>query len=122
MTISLADLVEGVESLDGAEVLQSLLALLANADRSLEEIIKQVDIGQVENALKMIKQQDFEEHLLQDILALFVQLTTIAHEQPELDKLLAKTTKDLSSLSKPALFVAAYPNILKEVNRRVLFN
>lgn len=34
----------------------------------------------------------------------------------------AKATKDFSSLTRPAFFVNAYPSVLKEVNRRVLFN
>jgi len=57
-----------------------------------------------------------------DILPLYIQISNLINEQPELETLHAKATKDFASLTRPALFVNAYPSVLKEVNRRVLFN
>lgn len=77
--------------------------------------------------MKQLKQSDLiddlqAQQLMLDILPLYVQICNMISEQPELETLHAKATKDFASLTKPALFVNAYPTVLKEVNRRVLFN
>ena len=60
--------------------------------------------------------------LVRDILVLFIHLQTVQRDTIDLESNLAKTTKDLRSLMKPSLFLNAYPSVLKEVNRRNLFN
>jgi hypothetical protein len=60
--------------------------------------------------------------LVRDILVLFIHLQTAHRDITELETNVTKTTKDLKSLTKPSLFLDAYPSVLKEVNRRLLFD
>ena len=56
------------------------------------------------------------------MLKIFVQINNLLKVQAELEKIHLKANKDLKTLGKPSIFAKAYPHILREVNRRKLFN